>query len=281
MREIKAAQIIEVVEKLCIEANYVLPCDVRQALQYARDTEQSPLARALLGDILKNEELARSSALPICQDTGLTVCFVELGQDVHIVGGDLNQAVDEGVRGGYQRGYLRKSTVEDPFIARENRGDNTPAIVHVSIVPGDRIKLICAPKGGGSENMSAVAMLTPAAGLPGLQRFVVETVERAGANSCPPLVVGVGVGGTMEMAALIAKKALLRTLGQPNPNPQVALVEQELLTEINALGIGPQGLGGSITALAVHIETFPAHFASLPVAVNMQCHVARHKETVI
>ena len=281
MREITAAQISDAVDKLCLEANYYLPKDVYQALAEARENERSPLGQEILSDILKNADLACAKDIPICQDTGLTVIFVELGQEAHIVGGSLNEAIDEGVRRGYQNGYLRKSTVEDPFLARKNRGDNTPAIVHISIVPGDKIKLICVPKGGGCENMSALAMLTPAAGLAGLKKFVVETVEKAGANPCPPIIVGVGVGGTMEMAALIAKKALIRTVGQPNSNQQVAQVEQDLLMDINALGLGPQGLGGATTALAVHIETFPAHIASLPVAINMQCHAARHQEVEI
>ena len=281
MREIQASHITDVVERLCMEANYYLPEDVYQALQEARERETYPLGRDILGDIIKNADLARSLCMPICQDTGLAVFFVELGQEIHIVGGGLNEAIDEGVRRGYENGYLRKSTVDEPFLKRENRGDNTPAIVHLSVVPGDQLKLTVAPKGGGSENMSAVSMLTPGAGLPGMKKFVVKTVERSGANACPPLIVGVGVGGTMEMAALIAKKALLREVGESNRDPRLAKIEQELLAEINALGIGPQGLGGSVTALAVHIETFPAHFASMPVAVNMQCHAARHRKAEI
>lgn len=281
MREIRAAEITTAVERLCVEANYYLPEDMYQALVKAQQSEESPLGREVLGDILKNAKLAPDKDLPICQDTGLAVLFVELGQEVYFADGDINEAINEGVRRGYENGFLRKSSVDDPFLTRINRGDNTPAVVHLSIVPGDQIKLTLAPKGGGSENMSALAMLTPAAGLAGMKKFVVETVEKAGANACPPLIVGVGVGGTMEMAALIAKKSLLRKVGMPNPNQQVAQVEQELLSEINALGIGPQGFGGSTTALAVHIETFPAHIASMPVAVNMQCHVARHKQAVL
>jgi fumarate hydratase subunit alpha len=281
VREIRAAEITTAVERLCVEANYYLPEDMYQALVKAQQSEESPLGREVLGDILKNAKLAPDKDLPICQDTGLAVLFVELGQEVYFADGDINEAINEGVRRGYENGFLRKSSVDDPFLTRINRGDNTPAVVHLSIVPGDQIKLTLAPKGGGSENMSALAMLTPAAGLAGMKKFVVETVEKAGANACPPLIVGVGVGGTMEMAALIAKKSLLRKVGMPNPNQQVAQVEQELLSEINALGIGPQGFGGSTTALAVHIETFPAHIASMPVAVNMQCHVARHKQAVL
>jgi len=281
MREITAVQITEAVEKLCLEANYYLPDDVWQALRQAQISEESPLGRDVLGDILKNAELAASKDVPICQDTGLAIFFVELGQEAHITGGGLNEAIDEGVCRGYRSGYLRKSTVEDPLLVRKNRGDNTPAIVHLSLVAGDQIKLVLAPKGGGGENMSALTMLTPAAGVQGVKKFVVEAVHKAGSNPCPPGIVGVGIGGSMEMAALIAKKALLRTVGEPNPHPRVAEVEKELLAEINALGIGPQGFGGSVTALAVHIETFPAHIASLPVAVNLQCHVARHKEIII
>ena len=281
MRKINAAEITDVAERLCVEANYYLPQDVQLAISEALRQESSPLGRDILGDILKNAELARAKNMPVCQDTGLAVFFVELGQQVYIAGGGLNEAIDEGVRRGYEKGHLRKSTVEGPFLERKNLGDNTPAIVHLSLVPGDKIKLTVAPKGGGSENMSALAMLTPADGLPGLKKFVTETVKRAGANSCPPLIVGVGVGGTMEMAALIAKKALLRTVGQPNKDHRVAQAERELLAKINTLGIGPQGLGGSVTALAVHIETFPSHIASMPVAVNMQCHAARHKEAII
>ena len=216
MRDISAAEISNAVEKLCIEANYYLPKDVYEALAKARGSERSPLGREILDDIVKNAELARDRDIPICQDTGLAVFFVELGQDLHISGGTIYEAIDEGVKRGYEKGYLRKSTVADPFLSRVNRGDNTPAIVHITMAPGDKIKLICAPKGGGSENMSSLAMLTPAAGLAGLKKFVLETVDRAGSNPCPPVIVGVGVGGTMEMAALIAKKALLRELGRPS-----------------------------------------------------------------
>jgi len=200
---------------------------------------------------------------------------------VHLVGGDLNEAINEGVRRGYINGYLRKSSVDDPFLVRKNTGDNTPAIVHTTIVPGDKIKIIVAPKGGGSENMSALAMLKPADGVEGIKKFIINTVEKAGSNPCPPIIVGVGIGGTIEKTTLLAKKALLRPIGEYNPNPDVAKLEKELLEEINKLGIGPQGFGGRITALAVHIETFPAHIASMPVAVNIQCHAARHKEAII
>lgn len=281
MREINASKITEAVEKLCIEANYYLPEDVKRALEEAAKTEESPLGKEILEDILKNENLARTNDVPICQDTGLAVFFVEMGQEAHVTGGAFNEAIDEGVRRGYKNGYLRKSTVDNPLIERKNRGDNTPAIIHTTIVSGDKIKITIAPKGGGSENMSALAMLTPSAGIEGVKKFIVETVDKAGSNPCPPVIVGVGIGGTIETTTLIAKKALLRTVGEHNSNPKVAEIEKELLEEINALGIGPQGFGGRTTALAVNIETFPAHIASMPVAVNLQCHVARHKEIIL
>lgn len=281
MREINVEDITKTVEKLCIESNYYLPQDVKKALEDALDKEESPLAKEILGDILKNGEIARTNNVPICQDTGLAVIFLELGQDVRLVGGDLNEAIDEGVRRGYKNGYLRKSAVNDPFMVRKNTGDNTPAIIHTKIVPGDKVKLILAPKGGGSENMSALAMLKPSDGINGIKKFVLDTVEKAGSNPCPPIIVGIGIGGTIEKTTLIAKQSLLRTVGEHNSNPEVAKIEVELLEEINKLGIGPQGFGGRTTALAVNIETFPAHIASMPVAINIQCHVARHKEATI
>lgn len=281
MREINVEEITKTVEKLAIEANYYLPQDVKKALEEAVDNEESPLAKEILADILKNGEIARTNNVPICQDTGLAVVFLELGQDVRLVGGDLNEAIDEGVRRGYKNGYLRKSAVNDPFIVRKNTGDNTPAIIHTKIVPGDKVKLILAPKGGGSENMSALAMLKPSDGVNGIKKFVLDTVDKAGSNPCPPIIVGIGIGGTIEKTTLIAKQSLLRTVGEHNSNPEVAKLEEELLEEINKLGIGPQGFGGRTTALAVNIETFPAHIASMPVAINIQCHVARHKEAII
>ena len=281
MREINVETITKTVEGLCIDANYYLPADVKKALEEAVDREESPLGREILQDILRNAEIAKRDEVPICQDTGLAVVFLELGQDVKFVGGDLNEAINEGVRRGYVNGYLRKSSVDDPFLVRKNTNDNTPAIIHTTIVPGDRVKIIIAPKGGGSENMSALAMLKPSDGVNGIKRFVVDTVEKAGSNPCPPVIVGVGIGGTIDKTTLIAKKALLRTVGEHNQNPEVAKLEKELLEEINKLGIGPQGFGGRTTALAVNIETFPAHIASMPVAVNMQCHAARHKEAII
>ena len=281
MREIDVAAIQDAVAQLCIKANYYLPEDVRHALERAMEAEESSLGRETLRDILENAELAGKKRVPICQDTGLAVVFLEVGQDVHIIGGDINAAIDEGVRRGYDSGYLRKSTVDDPLFARKNLGDNTPAIVHTKIVPGDKIKLILAPKGGGSENMSALCMLTPSDGEKGVRRFIIDTVDKAGSNPCPPVIVGVGIGGTIEKTALLAKQALLRDIGQYNPNPEIERLERELLSDINKLGIGPQGFGGRTTALAVHIETFPAHIASMPVAVNLQCHVARHREVEI
>ena len=281
MRELSADVITNTVERLCMESNYFLPGDVKKALEDAALKEESPVGRDTLLDILKNAEIAERNQVPICQDTGLTVVFVELGQDLRVVGGDFNEAINEGVRRGYKNGYLRKSVVDDPFLVRKNTGDNTPAIIHTTIVKGDKLKITIAPKGGGSENMSALRMLTPSEGVKGIKKFIVDTVDKAGSNPCPPVIVGVGIGGTIEMTALIAKKALLRTIGEHNPDPEVAKLESELLAEINNLGIGPQGFGGRITALAVNIETFPAHLASMPVAVNIQCHAARHKEAVL
>ncbi|WP_312815776.1 fumarate hydratase [Sedimentibacter sp.] len=281
MREIHVELISKTVERLCIESNYYLPQDVKKALQSALEKEESPLAKEIIEDIIKNQEIARTNNVPICQDTGLAVIFLELGQEVRLTGGDLNEAIDEGVRRGYKNGYLRKSAVDDPFMVRKNTGDNTPAIIHTKIVPGDKVKLILAPKGGGSENMSALAMLKPSDGVKGIKQFVLDTVDKAGSNPCPPIIVGIGVGGTIEKTTLIAKQALLRTVGEHNSNPDIAKLEEELLEEINKLGIGPQGFGGRTTALAVHIETFPAHIASMPVAINIQCHVARHQEAII
>lgn len=281
MREINVEQITNTVEKLCIESNYYLPQDVKIALEAAVEKEESPLGKEILLDILRNQEIARKSNVPICQDTGFAVIFLELGQDVRLVGGDLNEAIDEGVRRGYINGYLRKSLVDDPFIERKNTKDNTPAIIHTKIVAGDKIKLILAPKGGGSENMSALAMLKPSDGILGIKKFVLNTVDKAGSNPCPPIIVGIGIGGTIEKTTLIAKQSLLRKVGDHNTNPKIAQFEMELLEEINKLGIGPQGFGGRTTALAVNIETFPAHIASMPVAINIQCHVARHMEAII
>lgn len=278
MREIPACQITDAVARLSIEACYYLGEDVLAALCRARATEPSPSGRSVLDMILRNAEIARQGEFPLCQDTGMAVVLVELGQDVHIVGGDLNEAIAEGVRRGYRQGFLRKSVVERPFSARINTGDNTPPVVHVSIVPGDRVKVVVMPKGGGSENMSYLRVFPPAAGREGVIDFVVECVEKSGANPCPPVIVGVGIGGTVEQTVFLAKKSLLREVGCPHPDAEVAALEAEILQRVNGLGIGPGGFGGRTTALAVHVETFPCHIASLPVAVNLQCHSARHKE---
>lgn len=279
MREIQAKQITEVVKKLCIDSNLYLGEDVLKAFEKGKQMEESPVGKEMFDQLLENARIARDEKVAMCQDTGLAVVFVELGQDLHIVGGDFNAAINEGVRQGYKEGYLRKSACH-PF-ARKNTGDNTPAIIHLEIVPGDKMKITVAPKGGGSENMSTVVMMTPAEGVEGIKKRVVEWVKQAGSNPCPPVVVGVGIGGTFEMAALIAKKALLRPLGQKNPDPELAALEEELLTKVNNLGIGPQGLGGRITALAVNIEMMPCHIASFPLAININCHAHRHKEAVI
>jgi len=280
IRRIPAKKITRAVRKLLIEANTALNPDVVSALRRGLKREESAVGRQVLAKILENARIARRTEMPICQDTGLAVLFVEVGQDVHITGGDLREAVREGVRQAYADGYLRKS-VCDP-LTRANTGDNTPAVIHVDIVPGDRLKIIAMPKGGGSENMSAAKMLTPAAGVEGIQAFVMETVEAAGANPCPPIIVGVGIGGSLEQACILAKKALLRPVGKKNKkDKRLAGMEGELLKKINATGIGPAGLGGRVTALAVHAEMLPCHIASLPVAVNIQCHVARHKETTL
>jgi fumarate hydratase subunit alpha len=279
MREIQASTIKETVAKLFIEANIDLGRDVLNAFDNAIKMEESPVARSILEELRENAKIAREEDLPICQDTGLAVVFVELGQDVHIYGGDLYEAINEGVRIGYQEGYLRKSVCH-PF-SRKNTGDNTPAIIHVDIVPGDRIHLIAAPKGGGSENMSGLTMLSPASGKKGVIEYVVDRVRQAGPNPCPPIIVGVGIGGSFEKAAILAKKGILRPIGIRNIDPEIAEMEMEILKRANDLGIGPQGYGGRVTVLDVHVEIFPCHIASLPVAVNIQCHASRHKEAVI
>ena len=288
IREIHVARITETVADLCIRANVLLNDDIADALRQAETVEEKPLARNVLNILLENADIARQDSLPICQDTGMAVVFVELGQDVHLVGGVLEEAINAGVAAGYERGYLRKSIVHDP-IHRTNTGDNTPAVVHVRLVPGDRVKITVAPKGFGSENMSRLVMLKPSDGLAGVKRVVLETVQAAGANACPPMIIGVGVGGTMEKAALIAKEALLRPVSCTNPDPTGtpakqyawAELEAELLVEINRLGIGPAGFGGHTTALAVHINVYPTHIAGLPVAVNIGCHVTRHAAAVL
>ena len=281
MRDVNCDDISETVARLCIEANYYLGDDVIEALRRARADEISPVGQDVLDQLLENAAVAREEGLPLCQDTGLAVVFLAVGQEVHIIGGDLYQAINEGVRRGYDEGYLRKSIVDQPFSARGNTKDNTPAVIHCQIVPGDSLKITVVPKGGGSENMSALGMLKPADGRQGVVDFVASTVERAGANPCPPTIVGVGVGGTAEKAMLLAKQSLLRPVGQPSPDPDVAELERDILERVNRLGIGPQGLGGRTTALAIHVETHPCHIASLPVAVNMQCHSARHKQATL
>jgi fumarate hydratase subunit alpha len=281
MREIDVKDITETVSRLFCEANFYLTDDVLETIKTAHQKEESPVAKEVLEQILKNAEIAASEKIPLCQDCGVAVVFIELGQDVHIVGGDFNKAINEGVKRAYQGGYLRKSMVNRPFSSRVNTGDNTPAVIYTDIVPGDRIKIIVAPKGGGAENMSRLEMLPPSAGLQGVVEAVVKAVEGAGSNPCPPVIVGVGIGGTAEKALLLAKKALLRKLGEFNPDSEVAQLEKSLLEKINNLGIGPMGYGGRTTALAVNVEVMPAHIASLPVAVNLNCHSLRHKEAVI
>lgn len=281
MREIKASDIAEQVSEMCSEANILLGDDVYNALQEALNSEESPTGREVLQQLIENVEIARNEQIPICQDTGFAVFFVEWGQEAVLTGGSLDEAINEGVRRGYRDGYLRKSIVSDPLFKRINTGDNTPAVIHLSMVPGDRVKIAFAPKGGGSENMSAVKMLKPSDGPDGVVDFVVNHVRDAGPNPCPPIVVGVGIGGTFEKVAILAKKALLRPVGQPNPDPDFAELEKKILKKINDLGIGPQGFGGRVTALAVHIETFPSHIASMAAAVNINCHACRHLEREI
>ena len=281
MKEIPTSDITDTVARLCKEANYFLGEDVLSALKKAREAEESPVARQILDHILENADIAASEEMPLCQDCGLAIVFLDIGQDVHVTGGDLYEAVDEGVRQGYADGYLRKSAVKQPFSARVNTKDNTPAIIHTHVVPGDKLKITVAPKGGGSENMSRFTVLKPAQGRQGVVDFVVQAVEEAGSNPCPPTIVGVGIGGSAEKTMILAKRALLRTVGEPSPDPEVAELEKELLQRINDTGVGSGGVGGTITSLAVHVESHPAHIASLPVAVNMQCHSARHKEAVL
>jgi fumarate hydratase subunit alpha len=279
MREIDVKGITEKVRALCMEANTDLGEDVLQAFDRAIEMEESPLGVEILKELKENARIARAEKVAICQDTGFAVVFIELGQDVHLVGGELKEAIFEGVRQGYRDGYLRKSICH-PF-TRSNTGDNTPAVIHTEIVSGDQVKITVAPKGGGSENMSRVVMLTPSDGIEGIKRYVVQRVKESGSNPCPPTIVGVGIGGTFEMTALLAKKSLLRPLGSKNPDPELDRLESEILEEINRLGIGPQGLGGRITSLAVHILLMPCHIASLPLAVNIQCHAQRHKEAIL
>jgi fumarate hydratase subunit alpha len=279
MREVQASEITRAVRDLFIDANCNLGDDVLAAFDRAIERDESPVAKEVIRELKENARIARDEQSPICQDTGLAVLFVEIGQDVHVVGGDLKAAINEGVKKGYGEGYLRKSACH-PF-TRANTKDNTPAVIHFDIVPGDKVRIVAVPKGGGAENMSRVDMLSPSAGLDGIKDFVVKRLEASGSNPCPPTVVGVGIGGTFERSALLAKKALVRKIGERNADPELAEIEVEVLARINKLGIGPMGYGGNTTSLDVFFEVEPCHIASLPVAVNVQCHAARHKEAVI
>lgn len=277
MKEINVKNIIEAVKKMCIEANYYITDDIKNRIKKAEEEETWPIAKDILNKILANAEIAEKENMPMCQDTGMACVFVELGQEVHIVGGSFCEAINEGVRQGYKEGYLRKSVVRDP-LDRVNTGDNTPAVINYDIVPGDKLKITIAPKGFGSENMSKIKMLKPSDGIEGVKNFIIETVKEAGPNPCPPTVIGVGIGGTFDKVASLAKRALIRPVIQKNENPFYAELEEELLDSINKLGIGPQGFGGKTTALAVNIEVFPTHIAGLPVAVNVNCHATRHAQ---
>ena len=279
MREIAAQKITDTVKQMCMDTNYYLPEDMKRRIEDCYAAETWPQAKDVLEQIMENYRIAQENDQPICQDTGMACVFVKIGQEVHVTG-NLEEAIHEGVRQGYREGFLRKSVVRDP-LDRVNTGDNTPAVIHYEIVPGDALEITLAPKGFGSENMSAVKMLRPSDGLEGVKDFVLKTVEEAGPNPCPPIVVGVGIGGTFERCALMAKKALFRPVDEANPDPFYAELEKTFLEQINALGIGPQGFGGKTTALAVNIETFPTHIAGLPVAVNISCHVTRHKTEVL
>jgi len=281
MRDISTQQITETVKRLCIEAACNLPEDVERLIKKNQALEESKFGKYIFEQIIENIQYARKENQAMCQDTGLTVVYLEIGQEVHITGGSLVDAINEGVRQGYTEGYLRKSVVIDPVFERKNSGDNTPAVIHPEIVPGDQLKIMVVPKGAGSENMGALKMLKPSDGLEGIKEFILKTVREAGGNPCPPIIVGVGIGGTMEKATMLAKKALTRKAGVANPDARYSALEQELLEKINEFGIGPQGLGGRITALAVHIETYPTHIATLPVAVNLNCHASRHSEAII
>ena len=280
MREIQASVITDTIERLCIEANQVLPDDIKKSIQACRASEDGEIACGILDNIIENYQIAENEQVPICQDTGMACVFLEIGQDVHIVGGDLTEAVNEGVRRGYTNGYLRKSVVKDP-VRRGNTGDNTPAMLYTEIVPGENIKITVGPKGFGSENMSAIRMFKPSAGIEGIKDFILETVETAGPNPCPPMVVGVGIGGTFDKATLLAKKALMRPVDSENEDPYYADLEKEMLEKINQLGIGPQGFGGKTTAIGLNIETMPTQIAGMPCAINISCHVTRHKTEVI
>lgn len=279
MREFDVKFVTDAVAKLCIDANYNIPQDVLEKLKFSCENEESPVAKDILTQIIENDILAKETKVPMCQDTGLTVVFLEIGRDVHL-SGDIYEAVQEGVRIGYKDGYLRKSMVKDPF-NRVNTGDNTPAIIHTKLVEGDKVKIIIAPKGGGSENMSTVTMMKPSDGLKGVKEFILNFIDKAGGNPCPPIVVGVGIGGNLEKSALLAKEALLRDVSDVNSDENLRTLEEELLRDINKLGIGPMGLGGRTTALAVKVKVHPCHIAQLPLAININCHAARHKEVIL
>jgi fumarate hydratase subunit alpha len=281
MRDVDAKEITKTVTHLFLEANFYLTDDVLESLKKAKDTEESPVGKEVLEQLIKNADIAAKEQIPLCQDCGTAVIFLELGQEVHIVGGDLVAAINQGVSQAYDQGYLRKSMVKQPFSSRVNTKDNTPAIIYTDVVPGDKLKIIAIPKGGGAENMSRLVMLTPAAGRQGIIDNVLKAVDEAGSNPCPPIIVGVGIGGTAEKTLMLAKRALLRKIGEHNADTEVAELEKELLQKINNLGIGPMGYGGRITALAVNVEVFPSHIASMPMAVNINCHSSRHKEAVI
>jgi len=281
MRKIKASQIKDKIKELFLKANYYISKDLMNQLQEALEQETSPIGKSVLSMIIENDKIASLEEVPICQDTGLAVVFIELGQEVRLVGGDFVETINQGVREAYLEGYLRKSVVDDPVFERKNTKTNTPAIIYTDIVPGDKIKFTVMPKGFGSENMSTIAMLKPVDGEKGIVDFVVETVRKAGPNPCPPTIIGVGIGGTIDKAMVIAKKAIIRKIGQSNKNSKYATLEKEILTKINNLGIGPAGLGGNITSLAVHVDYLPTHIAGMPVAVNVCCHAARHAEGII
>ena len=280
MRTVDVSVLAQNISEMCIEANHYLSEDMKTAFTEAQNREQAPLGRQILSQLQENMEIAEKDMIPICQDTGMAVVFLEIGQDVHFVGGNLEDAINEGVRRGYDKGYLRKSVVKDP-VHRGNTGDNTPAMIYTEIVPGEQIKITVGPKGFGSENMSAIRMFKPSAGLQGIKDFILETVETAGPNPCPPMVVGVGIGGTFDKAALLAKKALMRPIDSENPDPFYADLEKEMLEKVNKLGIGPQGFGGKTTAIGLNIETMATHIAGMPCAVNINCHVTRHKTEVL
>ena len=280
MKTINVNEIIKTVKELSIEANYYLPNDVKEAIEKAEINEKWPIANNILNKILENSQIASAEKMPICQDTGMACVFIDIGQDVHITGGSLEEAINEGVRQGYAEGFLRKSVVKDP-LHRVNTNDNTPALIYYNMVPGDKVKITVAPKGFGSENMSRIAMLKPSDGLEGVKNFVLETVRMAGPNPCPPIVIGIGIGGSFDKAAYLAKKALIRPVNENNTDEFYGNLEKELLEEVNKIGIGPQGFGGKTTALALNIETYPTHIAGLPVAVNINCHATRHKERVL